>query len=152
MSKRRNIAFNASGFKEAADHLNKLISKNGATLLEYGPAYTTNLSLSCELYFKALLCDDTTGHGLVSLFKKVDDSIKKSIIRNYENKCQEYNKRSKLFYDFKTLDECLREYDNAFEDWRYYYEGNKKSNLLGGLDLSIFIDCIEEEVDKLEEL
>lgn len=57
---------------------------------------------------------------MVSLFEKVDDSIKKSIIRNYENKCEEYNKRSKLSYDFKTLDECLREYDNAFEDWRYY--------------------------------
>ena len=90
---RRNIAFNASGFKEAANHLNTLISKNGATLLEYSPAYTTNLSLSCELYLKALLCDDTTGHSLVSLFEKVDDSIKKSIIRNYENKCEEYNKR-----------------------------------------------------------
>lgn len=89
---------------------------------------------------------------MVSLFEKVDDSIKKSIIRNYENKCEEHNKCSKLSYDFKTLDECLNMYDNAFEDWRYYYEGNKKSNLLGGLDLSIRIDCIEEEVDKLEEL
>lgn len=89
---------------------------------------------------------------MVSLFEKVDDSIKKSIIRNYENKCEEYNKRAKLSYDFKTLDECLNMYDKAFEDWRYCYEGNKKSNLLRSLDLSIFIDCIKEEVDKLEEL
>ena len=48
--------------------------------------------------------------------------------------------------NIRLLSECIKEYDSAFEDWRYWYEGNKDSKSLGWRDLHFFIEIIRDRV------
>lgn len=146
------MQMNAEGFMAAANYLDQAISKNGVLLGVYGPAYTANLAFACELYLKQLLLltgEKRTGHDLKNLYQYLNDDTKVQIKREYERKCEEYHAKVDGNIELRDLDSCLESYNRAFEDWRYWYEGEKSSNCIGWKDFHILIKTLAELIEKL---
>ena len=128
----------ANGFLDAAYYLKKCEAKDMVLLGVYAPAYTANLAFACELYFKQLLyikgIDVTRIHGLKKLYEKIPQDMQNEIIIEYQRNLQSEEKEIQSM----TIQDCLDRYDTAFEDWRYIYEGNKKSNTTAEKDFFIW--------------
>ncbi len=140
-----------NGFFDAACYLKKCEKADGFLLGIYAPAYTVNLALACELYFKQLLYingidakeNGRNIHGLKALFKKVPSNIQTEIQKIYLE-----NKNSN---QYMSIDECLNLYDTAFEDWRYTYEGGKDCNTVADKDFFDFVHALKMVADKKAE-
>lgn len=144
----------ADGFIAAADYLDQAISKDGFLLGIYGPAYTANLAFGCEVYLKQLQLltgDVKNGHELKCLYQALNDDIKAMIRSKYENDCQKYCEEINNNAELQNLDLCLKNYNKAFEDWRYWYEGEKSSSYIGWVELRIFAKNLAELVSEMTE-
>ena len=138
---------NADGFLYAANCLRDSISKDGTMLGIYGPAYTANLAFACELYLKQLYIienRDAWGHEIKKLFEELDESDKQKIIKEYENRCNDFSSNRNVV--IRKVEKLLEDYNTAFEDWRYWFEGGKASKHLGWCDFHIFINVIRDMV------
>lgn len=80
-------------------------------------------SFSCEMFLKTLLVkndlDNVKTHNLEILFNKLPEDCKTQI------KTKLYSKYS----DESTFEEELNKIANSFEEWRYFYEKDRKINL-----------------------
>ncbi len=102
-----------------------------------------NLSLSCELFLKALLLKTKSikikGHEFNNLFEKLDSNIKVKIREMVTSLYDD--KKYPLNFDKEIIDNA-----NAFEKIRYFYEGDIHFNvkfikiLVDVLD-SIYKEC-----------
>ena len=140
----------ADGFYDAAVFLKEQMRQDGLKLVVYGPPYTANLAFACEVYLKQLNeIEGRTikGHTLSKLFNKLDEKTRTDIENEYKRRCEiDVNEHPGMPIELRLLSECIKEYDSAFEDWRYWYEGKKKSKSLGWRDFHIFIEVIRERV------
>lgn len=90
--------------------------KDNERAMAFLPAIV-NLSLSCELYFKSYLSEESRKkdkHYLDELFEDLPKDIQKIIIglminKNVVNSAEEFNQK-------------LKNMRKAFVEWRYYYE------------------------------
>lgn len=84
-----------------------------------------NIAFCLELYLKLLLhikdpSDWPEGHKLkTDLFDKLDPSHRAIIEKSYEDWKSKKPSRMSVF---PSAGDLLKESDNAFVDWRYYYE------------------------------
>lgn len=109
---------NAYDFYEIACEINK---KRNFREYKYMAVFATNLSFSCELYFKAILFKENNqqfSHKLNSLFTELSDTAKSALKTEFNN--------TNNLYD---LSETLMNCDNVFEDFRYLHECNKNKKL-----------------------
>ena len=88
-------------------------------LTTYMAPCAVNLALACELYFKAIISEEHHGqapktHFLKTLFDELQSASKNAIEAEYNS-----------FSPFLSLGNCLVTHNNAFIDWRYYYENSK---------------------------
>ena len=131
------------------------VEKEYTLLGIYAPAYTANLALACELYFKQLLVIrkiDVTENGrkihkLKNLYLKIPFELQSQIENKYNEKIKPKKLNAEI--EFMTLSECLDKYDTAFEDWRYTYEGNKKANTVAGEEFFVLVDVVKEIADEI---
>lgn len=149
----RKSMMNAEGYLEAANALRKKISNNGYYLGIYGPAYTANLAFACELYIKQLLLltgRHMTGHKLENLYNELPEQYKQEIDISYRDLCTKCIVKNKYKLQLRSLKDCIHAYNNAFEDWRYWYEGGKQSISLGWIDFHILIEVIKSKVEEFD--
>lgn len=147
------MQMNANGFMAAANYLKQAISKNALLIGIYGPAYTANLAFACELYLKQLLLltgVKKKGHELKVLYQYLNDDIKVQIRSEYERKCEEFRTKINRDMEIRDLDTCLEDYNKAFEDWRYWFEGEKSSDRMGWEDFHLFIETLVELISKMD--
>jgi len=115
-------ANSARVFLLQGEGLVKYWSKQSLLFLStYMAPCTVNLALACELYFKALLSGEHNGqapktHHLQELFDELQSQTQSEIKAEYTT-----------FSTLLSFDNCILTHDNAFVEWRYYYEGNKNS-------------------------
>ena len=141
----------AEGFMYAAKCLRDSIYANGVMLGIYGPAYTANLAFACELYLKQLLTldnKDVRGHKLLELYGNLNEEYRKDIEKEYISRCNEFLRERDV--EMRSLEKCLADYNSAFEDWRYWYEGGKESKVMGWYDFHIFIEILRDQIHLLQ--
>lgn len=143
----------SNGYLDAAKYLKMCENNDGLVMGMYAPAYTANLALACELYFKQILMIRKIHikheHELKGLFKKIPHDIKLKIEEKYNEKMQV--KFSECAIQSMTLDECLDKYNTAFEDWRYTYEGGKKANTIAEVHFFVLVDVAKMITDEMVE-
>ena len=141
----------AIGFLAASNYLADRISKNGTNLYTCSSAYTVNRVFACELLLKALCKihhkESGKTHRLVKLFSFLPAEIKVTINDEYQSlRKEQLMRRNEL--TLRNLDSCLDAYDNAFVDWRYYYEESKEQLCLPWIDFDIFVFILKSMVEK----
>lgn len=152
IKKIEKMQMTVDGFMAAADYLNQAISKDGVLLGIYGPAYTANLAFACEVYLKQLqllTIGIEKGHELKRLYQSLNDDTKALIRGKYKNNCEKYCAEINNNTELQDLDLCLENYNKAFEDWRYWFEGEKSSSYIGGIEFRIFIKSLDELVSEM---
>ncbi len=81
-----------------------------------------NCAFSCELFLKSIIKEETKGHKLNVLFKKLDintaAAIKKATVLAMQ--------ASKKNYTENDFDDDLCANASAFEQWRYFHESKTK--------------------------
>lgn len=135
----------ALGFLAASNYLKCEISRNGTNLLPGAPALTVNRSFACELLLKSLYVVNGLDYEKMHKLKDLYDGLPKETIEALEHryyiKCEEkLTKNNNL--QLRKIDECLEAYDNAFVDWRYYFENKSKSLCVSWVDLEILTDVL----------
>lgn len=120
-----NTGFNPTMYKFSADGFRDIgnraaMVKDAVLFFRYyiGPC-VVNLSLSCELYMKAMINDAKLHeHSLIKLFNRLTENQQNAVRIEYD----------KMHCILKLM-ECLETHDNAFVDWRYlgeYFDPDKK--------------------------
>lgn len=144
----------ALGFLNASYYLKNKIYSNDVNLLSCSPAYTVNQVFACELLLKSLCKINEVGysknHKLEYLFSCLPARVISEIEKEYELSCKEKFESSYSKIKLRELNDCLKSYDNAFVEWRYYYEKSEKAekNLcLPWIDLEILIDILKRKVE-----
>lgn len=114
-------------FLKQGESLIKLWKKQSMRfLIEYMAPCTMNLSLSCELYLKALIATEMNNkapktHLLELLFEQL--SVRFAKMR------EEIEAEYKAFSPRLSFEDCISVHNNAFVDWRYYYEEGNNNGL-----------------------
>lgn len=139
----------ALGFLAASNYLRYEISRNGTNLLPGAPALTVNQSFACELLLKSLYVinglDYEKRHKLKDLYYGLPKETIEALKQRYHIKCEEeLTKNNNL--QLRKIDECLEDYDNAFVDWRYYFENKSKSLCVSWVDFEILTDVLRNTV------
>ena len=100
-------------------------------------AFIVNVTLACELGFKAILAEENhiiyKNHDLKKLFNELDTTVKGFIKENMPS----------LKKDKSTVDnfDCILEIvSNNFKEWRYYYEKDVETNWLFLYELVCALD------------
>lgn len=142
----------AIGFLRASHYLKHVINKNITELITCAPAYTVNQVFSCELLLKAL-CEINginyiKNHKLVELVSLLPQSVNREIECEYNLLCAKRNESCDNTVELRKMNECLESYDNAFVNWRYYYENCNQGLCLPWIDFEIFIDILKRMVEK----
>ena len=139
------------GFLFASHYLKKVIHSKGINLLPCSPAYTVNQAFACELFLKALCkineVSYSKNHKLKHLLSMLPESVVCEIEKEYEMLCKKTRESHNYNLELRKMDECLESYDNAFVDWRYYYEKTNKGLCLPWIDFEIFIDILKRKVE-----
>ena len=146
-TKLNRALMDADGFLFAANFLRDAIFANYLGLVVYGPAYTANLAFACELYLKQLLIledNEQRGHKLKDLYNCLSADSKDFISAEYVKRCNDFKEKHDV--TLSSFEDCLENYNTAFEDWRYWYEGNKNSKMMGWYDFHILIEILREMV------
>ena len=148
----RHAMYNAEGYVLAAKYLQSKIYENGINLVPYSSALTMNLAFSAEIYLKVLniILNDNkkSGHKLIDLYKSLPYKHKNLIETDYNNEINKYDINRDVPYNHLSLNECLNIYNEAFVNWRYSYERNKKDKLLAvaSIDLFILVDVFKKYI------
>lgn len=102
--------------------------------------FAVNISLSCELYLKAIMiqsssnCEFESGHDLKCLFDHISNDKQKAIASFYSQKCP------------KCLEELLKESALAFNSWRYAMESEVSIYVDGMIAFAESLkNCIEQK-------
>ena len=139
----------ALGFIAASDYIKTEISRNGTNLLSGAPVLTVNLSFACELFLKAIYKIKKSNyekkHGLKNLYEGLPKEEKNKIEQKYKIECEEKLKGNNKLR-LRNIDKCLNAYDNAFVEWRYYFELKDKSLCVSWIDFEILIHVLSEVV------
>lgn len=96
-----------------------------------------NFAFACELYMKSRLMHITGkngreyGHRLEELFKALDDDFKTYIFLEYQKE---------LGTDQASVESDINAFSNAFESWRYVYEGKSKRSIF--LHKLVVLTCV----------
>lgn len=150
MNKIKEANMIANGYMNAAKYLKKCEQENLSLMGIYASAYTTNLAFACELYFKQLLLlsgKNIDGHKLNELFSDLPDKLRVKVEKEYSAKV--LSETSKRNVQPMSLNECLKEYNSAFCDWRYTFEGNKATNRIADLHFFILADVLKQVADDM---
>ncbi|MEI3180993.1 MAG: hypothetical protein V8S93_10665 [Lachnospiraceae bacterium] len=124
-------------YKQSSNGVNEKNSERAMAVL---PAIV-NLSLSCELYFKSYLSEESRKkdkHYLDELFEDLPKDIQKIIIARMIDE--------KIVNSAEEFNQKLKNMRKAFIEWRYYYEllGKQKE-----IDLQ-FLICLADTLVRLE--
>lgn len=141
----------AMGFLVASRYLKKVIYSNGINLLSCSPAYAVNQTFACELLLKALCkmnqVEYGKNHKLIDILSKLPERLVCEIEKEYELLSKEKRESYDYNVEMRKMDECLGSYDNAFVDWRYYYEKSNEGLYLPWMDFEIVIDILKRNVE-----
>ncbi|MDD6400033.1 MAG: hypothetical protein PUG10_00305 [Lachnospiraceae bacterium] len=145
----------AEGFGAAAKLLMEKTNKNAWYLGIYAPAITANLSFACEIYMKQIIGFNeekyTKGHYLRDLYRKISPQEREFIEGEFDEKVKSFLRKNSDWMEPFSINNCLDDYNKAFEEWRYVYEP-KESNayFVAGPSLEILACVLEEYIkDKL---
>jgi hypothetical protein len=140
----------AAGFEAAADilwadltrkmRLLKMELRDISASSSYYPSVEpaiTVLTFALELYFKALICIDkgssVKGHKLIDLFNQLLPDRKKRLAELFDIEAmndvwwQRLHKEKPAWLVDYSLEKVLKKSNDAFQDWRYYFESIGKS-------------------------
>lgn len=127
------------------DNMNKA-ARDGDTKgtgLYFIPA-AVNCAFSCELHLKAMLPVGTRGHKLYTeLFKQLqqlDPNTANSIQNCTVTLMQEVGSKSYSASDFEN--DCLIN-ERAFENWRYFHEGNTPNLSFNVQFMTLFLESLK---------
>lgn len=102
--------------------------------------FAVNISLSCELYLKAIMiqsssnCEFESGHDLKYLFDHISNDKQKTIASLYSQKCS------------KCLEELFKESALAFNSWRYAMESGDSICVDGMIAFAESLkNCVEQK-------
>ena len=112
--------------------------------LSYFVPAVINGAFACELYLKSLN-PSTKGHNLKKLYDSLSDG-EKEFIDNLMTRTQKEKHGNN--YTVDDFHRALEENSDAFVDWRYFYEDDKKCNVDNNFikDLmAIFRGCVTLE-------
>ena len=109
-------------FLKQGEQMLKVKDKNCVSFFRYYAApCAVNLAFACELYLKALRAKEHSDiakktHYLKYLFYQLESDTQDEVRKEYEK-----------FNTLQEFDECLDTHNNAFIEWRYYYEITEKN-------------------------
>lgn len=87
--------------------------------------YPACLGFTCELALKTIITSEQHSfkktHDLYKLFTSLNDETQNMIKRNVVNNIPNF---TNAMFDFE-----LKENKNVFEDWRFYFESDRRVNL-----------------------
>lgn len=124
-------ARNAIVFLQQGEQLLREMNHNTVSFLYYYMApCTVELALSCELFIKAIIAIDNNGnirrgHCINNLYKQLSKKRKDCIREKYKGYISNHSEIKSLV----ELEKCLKIHNNAFVEWRYYFEKGKKNSV-----------------------
>lgn len=107
--------------------------QDGQAFLEFLENYiapcAANLAFSCELFLKALIAQENNGiiqrgHKLMDLYYQLDP-VTRYIMRVKYNSYKPVYDPDKPKSPRQSFDDCLATHNEAFREWRYYFEAGK---------------------------
>lgn len=114
----------ANAFSNCADFCAKGRCEDPVRFDKYTAPEVVNISFSCEVYLKTLICyygiELKRAHKLDSLFDLLPDENKAHI-------------RNAILVNYGTLTagfgiDLIQKYGDSFAEWRYYYEFSRSSS------------------------